>query len=152
LTNFINYLLFFQKFSSLKFSPFSFAFFPSLLFFSLFSSLSSFLLSSHVQHAGAAHEKVTHLVLHSKPPNGAPTPSRPSPSPSLPSPASSPMVLPMELQLRPWLLPMESTNQSCFSLWDNQNRCTRPPSCYPRPQFYLKPILISGFYGISFFN
>jgi hypothetical protein len=34
----------------------------------------------------------------------------------------------------------------------NQNGCTRPPSCYPRHQFYLKWTLISGFCGIPFFQ
>jgi hypothetical protein len=39
---------------------------------------------------------------------------------------------------RPWSTksgngcsPMESSNQGHFSLWDNQNGYTRPPSCYP---------------------
>jgi hypothetical protein len=46
----------------------------------------------------------------------------------------------------------EDFNQGCFSLWDDQNGCARPSSCYPLTQFYPKPTLISEFCEISFFK
>jgi hypothetical protein len=158
LTNFINYLLFvLKKFPSWKISPFFpfLFFFPSIL---LLFSLSSLLLppsyflpsptaSSHEQ--GDSTEQLGPSL-----PSCSPVPPLAVPPllPPLSSPASSAMVPPMELQLRPWPPPIESSNQGRISSWDNQNGCTRPLSCYPHPQFYPKRTRISVFCGILVFN
>jgi hypothetical protein len=57
---------------------------------------------------------------------------------SLPLPLPPPSTLrqappwpAMELEVRPWPPPMESSKQAHFSLWDDQKRCAQPLLLYP---------------------
>jgi hypothetical protein len=157
----INYFLFSpRKFPGLAifhfFFPFSFSPFLSFLFLSLYFWF-FFLTLEHLQ---VQRETEPVGPSSSAPSHGAPSPGRTpshvplSPSSFLISPLSgkSPWRLPWSSNSSHGCPPMESLNQAHFSSCDDQNRCTRPPSCYPRPQFYPKWTLISGFCGISFFN
>jgi hypothetical protein len=141
-----------------------FLFFASLSLFSflcLLFPLFFYLTQEHLVGAPSTRtERPNHLGLSplrccSVPPSFLPNMMQPPPSPysslppSLPLPrvpiadhgASTPaMAVPS----------MEIFNQGHFSLWHNQNGCARPSSCYLRPQFYLKPTLISVFHVIFF--
>jgi hypothetical protein len=82
LTNFINYLLFFQKNPSLEIFPFSFLFFFSFLpfFFSFLSLLFSFLLSS-LTYSKQSQTGRQHGAARADPPPWCPPSSASSPSP-----------------------------------------------------------------------
>jgi hypothetical protein len=133
--------------------------FPSFSF--LLSFLPLFFSLTHAQQAartGQTEGNHTASLAPLQPSPHGPSqpcpPSKPRPPaspPPFPSLTSSPWAL-MELQVRSWPPPMESLTQTHFSLWDDQNACIWPLSCYPHPQFYPKWTLISEFCGIPFFN
>jgi hypothetical protein len=156
----------------IRFIPFFFCFFslPFPLFFSL-SSLSSLLphTNSNQQPSAertedrapsAAPSMASLLPLYAAS-NAFPLPPPCSqqhvppipllPPPPLPSPASSPWPA-MELSSLAMAASHGEAQPSSFFSWDNQNRYTRPSTCYPHSQFYLKLTLISEFCGILFFN
>jgi hypothetical protein len=155
----------------LSFSPLKFLGLEKFPFFSFFFlSFSLFFLSSSIlPHATSLHEQ-QELTKQNRDRASSPssTPRCPSLRCSSPQPAAtSPLPLLLPPPLSPlWQAPMvghESQSPVKATLpWraptkvifsrDNQNGCARPSSCYPRPQFYPKQTLISGYLRISFFN